>query len=599
MKTSEETNIIKLSERDIISLLCYCFLPVICVVSFCLPLEGQSRGRIMFQPANCEELVIKGDLAKRLNKNFNRLEEEKYRPEHVFLTDKESGGWPGDTEGRTILGLVMDARATGRDPKYLQTIIDHLPEHLNAEGYMGDIHPGIMDEQQLSGNGWMLRGLCEYYLWKKDERVLNMIRSISDNLFVSGKNYYNLYPIRPEDRTQGNGGMSGSINSKLDSWRLSTDIGCLFIGMDGLIQAYDILREERIKNVIGEMIEKFQKVDFVGIQAQTHATLTGLRGLIRYSDIVGDNSYISFVEKVWDLYKKWGMTENFENYNWFKKYESWTEPCAIIDSYMLAVQLWQHTGKVQYLEDAELIYYNGISHTQRVNGGFGCDNSPLPNDPYLRIHAYEAHWCCTMRGGEGLGFLGQNSYFVNCNTLLIPFTGDNIARINSKTGLKVDITQTSGYPFTSDVKLVINEEPEELDCIKIFSHSKWSRNHALHINGIKVPIIIKEGFVVIERSFRKGDIIELGFENIVNQEPLLNKDFANDQNSTIKNSDNRTDTTEFFKIMKGPLVMGVISEKPIRLKDAGSKEYPLFPIYHLLDSTVVGKGYKRQILFCK
>lgn len=121
----------------------------------------------MFQPVNCEEFVIKGDLAKRLNQNFNRLEEEKYQPEHVFLTDKESGGWPGDTEGRTILGLVMDARATGRDPKYLQTIIDLLPVHLNAEGYMGDIHPGIMDEQQLSGNGWMLRGLCEYYLWKR------------------------------------------------------------------------------------------------------------------------------------------------------------------------------------------------------------------------------------------------------------------------------------------------------------------------------------------------------------------------------------------------------------------------------------------------
>lgn len=433
---------------------------------------------------------------------------------------------------------------------------------------------------------------------EKDERVLNIIRSISDNLFVPGKNYYSLYPIRPKDRTQGNGGMSGSINSKLDSWKLSTDIGCLFIGMDGLIQAYDILREERIKDVIGEMIEKFQKVDFVGIQSQTHATLTGLRGLIRYSDIVGDNSYISFVEKVWDLYKKWGMTENFENYNWFKKYDSWTEPCAIIDSYMLAIQLWQHTGNVQYLEDAELIYYNGISHTQRVNGGFGCDNCPLPIDPYLRIHAYEAHWCCTMRGGEGLGFLARNSYFVNGNTLLIPFTGENTACINSGNGLKVDITQTSGYPFNGDVKLVINEEPEGLDCIKVFSHSKWARNHDLHINGVKVPVIIKEGFVVIERAFRTGDIIELKFENVVHQEPLLNKDFANDKNSTSKNSDNRTFTTEFFKIMHGPLVMGVISDKPIRLKDAGSKEYPLLPIYHLLDSTVVGKGYKRQILFC-
>lgn len=602
LQKTDRMTYIKTLKIDEISVSRFCFLLIICLITFYLPLEGQNAGLLKFQSVKNEEIVIKGDVAKRLNQNFNRLEEEKYQPDHVFLTEKESGGWPGDTEGRTILGLVMDARATGRTPKYLQTIIDLLHEHLNSEGYMGEVHPGIMDEQQLSGNGWMLRGLCEYYLWKKDDRVLKIIKSIADNLFVAGKNYYSAYPIKPEEREKGTGEMSGSIHSKLGNWNLSTDIGCLFIGMDGLIQAYDILREEKIKDVIIEMVEKFQKVDFVKIHAQTHATLTGLRGLIRYSDIIGDNTYISFVENIWELYKKWGMTENYENYNWFTRYDTWTEPCAIIDSYMLAVQLWQHTGKVQYLEDAELIYYNAIAHTQRVNGGFGCDNCPVPNDPYLKIHAYEAHWCCTMRGGEGLGRIAGNSYFTNGSTLLVPFFGDNTARINSDAGLKVDVTQTSGYPFTGDVKLVLNGEPEGLDCIKISGHTKWARKHSLRINGIKVPLIIKDGFVVIERSFRKGDVIELRFENIVYKEKLLNNDLAAGKYSNIKSASNKSSssktlTSEFFKIMHGPLMMGVISDNPIKLKDAGSKKYPFSPVYHLMDSTVVGKCYKKQIIF--
>ncbi len=602
LQKTDRMTYIKTLKIDEISVSRFCFLLIICLITFYLPLEGQNAGLLKFQSVKNEEIVIKGDVAKRLNQNFNRLEEEKYQPDHVFLTEKESGGWPGDTEGRTILGLVMDARATGRTPKYLQTIIDLLHEHLNSEGYMGEVHPGIMDEQQLSGNGWMLRGLCEYYLWKKDDRVLKIIKSIEDNLFVAGKNYYSAYPIKPEEREKGTGEMSGSIHSKLGNWNLSTDIGCLFIGMDGLIQAYDILREEKIKDVIIEMVEKFQKVDFVKIHAQTHATLTGLRGLIRYSDIIGDNTYISFVENIWELYKKWGMTENYENYNWFTRYDTWTEPCAIIDSYMLAVQLWQHTGKVQYLEDAELIYYNAIAHTQRVNGGFGCDNCPVPNDPYLKIHAYEAHWCCTMRGGEGLGRIAGNSYFTNGSTLLVPFFGDNTARINSDAGLKVDVTQTSGYPFTGDVKLVLNGEPEGLDCIKISGHTKWARKHSLRINGIKVPLIIKDGFVVIERSFRKGDVIELRFENIVYKEKLLNNDLAAGKYSNIKSASNKSSssktlTSEFFKIMHGPLMMGVISDNPIKLKDAGSKKYPFSPVYHLMDSTVVGKCYKKQIIF--
>ncbi len=604
MQKTDRMKYIKSFKIDRISVASNFFMLIICLITFYLPLNGQNAGLLKFQSVKNEEIQIKGDLAKRLNRNFNRLEEEKYQPEHVFLTDKESGGWPGDTEGRTILGLVMDARATGRTPEYLQTIINLLPEHLNAYGYMGEVHPGIMDEQQVSGNGWMLRGLCEYYLWKKDAGVLKIIKSIADNLFVAGKSYYNTYPIKPEEEEKGTGEMSGSIHSRLGNWKLSTDIGCLFIGMDGLIQAYDILREEGIKDAIIEIIEKFQMVDFVKIHAQTHATLTGLRGLIRFSDIIGEGTtYINFVENVWGLYKEWGMTENYENYNWFKRYDTWTEPCAIIDSYMLAVQLWQHTGKVQYLEDAELIYYNAIAHTQRVNGGFGCDNCPVPGDPYLRIHAYEAHWCCTMRGGEGLGRIAGNSYFTNGSTLLVPFFGDNTARINSDTGLKVDISQTSGYPFSGDVKLVLNEEPEGLNSIKIFGNIKWARKHSLHINGVKIPLIIKDGFVVIERPFRKGDIIELRFENIMHKERLLNNDIAvgkysgSSKSNLSSNSNNKACTSEFFKIMKGPLVMGVLSDKPIRLKEAGSKQYPLRPVYHLMDSTVAGKCYKKQILF--
>jgi hypothetical protein len=66
---------------------------------------------------------VGGELRKRMMKNFDRLEEEKYQPHRVFLTEEESGWWPGDTEGRTILALVKLARITGRKPIYLDSII--------------------------------------------------------------------------------------------------------------------------------------------------------------------------------------------------------------------------------------------------------------------------------------------------------------------------------------------------------------------------------------------------------------------------------------------------------------------------------------------
>ena len=90
---------------------------VFCV--FALSMAAQPQ---MPQPVPMADVNTGGELSQRISQNFKRLEETKYQPDHVFLTEEESGYWPGDTEGRTILGLVMDARATGRTPLYLDEL---------------------------------------------------------------------------------------------------------------------------------------------------------------------------------------------------------------------------------------------------------------------------------------------------------------------------------------------------------------------------------------------------------------------------------------------------------------------------------------------
>jgi hypothetical protein len=104
---------------------------------------------------------MQGTLERRICQNMQRLCEEKYQPDHVFLTMEQSGGWPGDTEGRTILALTLDAQALHTTSDNLKEILHRLPSHLNERGYMGPVYPDFIHEQQLSGNGWMLRGLCE------------------------------------------------------------------------------------------------------------------------------------------------------------------------------------------------------------------------------------------------------------------------------------------------------------------------------------------------------------------------------------------------------------------------------------------------------
>jgi hypothetical protein len=541
-------------------------------------------------------LRVGGELEQRVSRNFLRLEQSKYQPANVFLTEKQSGGWPGDTEGRAILGLTLDAQTSHRAPVYLDSIIALVPSHLNSLGYMGPIYEDKINEQQLSGNGWMLRGLCEYYLWKHDERVLGIIKSIADNLFVKWKGTYSTYPIDASLRNTTAGAASGSIQQSTAKWMLSTDVGCVYIGMEGLVQAYGILKEPEIASVIEEMIERFLQQDLVGMKAQTHASLTACRGLIRYAELSGKTQYIDAARRCFDLYMSDGMTENFENYNWFDRFDTWTEPCAIVDTYMVAMQLWKHTGIAKYCDVAEEIYYNALGSTQRWNGGFGCDNCPggASNTSCLKVSIDEAHWCCTMRGGEGLSRVAQYSYYTNADTAWITRFVTSAANLKVGKG-ELKLMQTTEYPFNNSVNLRVLGNSAGHVALRI-NIPEWLDSVKLTVNGKAEPCKIDDGYLTLKRNFEQGDDINLTFNMKSGTTPLIN----------VRNAGKW-----HRKVFYGPLILGHLGTAEVnvnegaKLRRTGPMEWQvegtnvlLKPVYHLMDDKVTtASGYSIQILF--
>jgi len=559
-------------------------------------IAGQKINKNSISPVSLKNLYTGGELGVRINKNFDRLEEERYQPSNVFLTDAQSWNWPGDTEGRAMLGLIMDAQASHRDPKYLDEIIRLIPSHLNSKGYMGTIQPdGNLDEQQLAGNGWMLRALCEYYKWKRDPKVLEIIKSISQNLFVSGKGRYCKYPIENNSRKM-NGAVIGAVQYKSDGWNISGDVGCVFIGMTGAIQAYECIGGTELKSVIQEMVDRFMQVDMVGLKIQTHACLYGLLGIARWYEITGDKKYLDKLEKSWLIYKQYGMTENYEIYNWFQIYDSWTESCGLIDSYILASELWRYTSKPFYLAESERIYYNGICHIMRSNGGFGCDNCPSSKVNSLKVYANEAWWCCTMRGGEGLSRVAENSYFVSADTLFVTRYGENHATVNFDSNAVLNITQKTDYPFSNKVIFILNKlENAKKIIIKFNALTEWAENFKISINGKNTKLKKENGFFVLGKDWKQNDEIVVTFDQKIRLEPAFNKENCSESD---------------HKLFHGSLLWGALGDSTItidkvsNIKQVNSKlmlnkksKVGLTPLYHLLDSTVKKGSYSKQFLF--
>ncbi len=538
-----------------------------------------------------------GEIYLRAQKNFDRLETDIYTPYNVFPVKHHhtSEGWPGDKEGRTILGLVMEAQATHRTPIYLDEMIKLIPTKLNKSGYLGSIQGDTLNEQQLSGHGWFLRGLCEYYIWKKDENIKRYIQSIIHNLVLPTKGYHKNYPISPDQRRSNIGEMAGTTQNVVNKWLLSSDVGCDFIFLDGVVQAYSLFPSKDLKELIDEMVASFLRMDLVTIKAQTHATLTGLRALVRYYEITGNSYLLKEVEKRYNIYRSVGMTENYENFNWFGRPE-WTEPCAIIDSYILSVQLWKYTRNPQYIEDAQHIYYNAICHTQRANGGFGCDNCPGSKDLCLSVKAYEAFWCCTMRGGEGLARAIQYSYFTQAKNVYIPFLGNNEA-VLTLNGKRCEVKQTTTYPFGTKTIFVITPLNGSIKAALHLFTPIWIKNPKISLNGENISFIKKNGFIVLDVNIKCKSTIEFSFD----MQPQIHETV--NPTNTIKGS---------FAFVYGPLLLGYSGETDVKFNRLPTIEqiskakwkvsdnensYEFTPIYHLLDESLLQKEYKKQILF--
>jgi len=311
------------------------------------------------------KIIPKGILMEMAQRNRARLQAEFYQADEIYL-DKNNQ-WSGDWQGRDLLAQLSYKFLFDCDTDALPDLIDQLPAHLNSGGYFGDLLDiGGINEQQLAGNGWFLRALC---LWHDmgEERALPMIRKVIENLYLPLIPVVERYPIIY--RAAQDGRFDGNLREDgAGCFRLSTDVGCFYISLDGLAHAYTIEKTPELKDLLDRMIARFRMTDVVGNRFQTHATLSALRGILEFGTTTKNWELIHFVENLFDQYQKFGMTLNFANYNWFGRPE-WTEPCAVVDSFLLARRLYRVTQKAEYLKLSYQIFYNALVFALRDNGG--------------------------------------------------------------------------------------------------------------------------------------------------------------------------------------------------------------------------------------
>lgn len=330
--------------------------------------------------------------------NFQRLKSNTYSLENLFRPATYE--WQGDWEGRALLAFTCHYQMHGGEVSQLHPFFEAIPRKTNGHFYFGQEFDGVtVNEQQLSGHNWYLRGLLKYARLFNSKAAMDMAKSTVERLYLPILPWYDAYPLKREEHK---GGVGGNISGSGSGWLLSTDVGCAFMCVDGLAHYYVASRDERVKRFLDRVIGIFEKTDLLKYKFQTHTTLSCARGILKLYEGTGDDGYLEIAEKIFDFYTKHGMTLTYENFNWFGRQDTWTEPCAVVDSFILATELYKITRKPEYRTLARRIWFNGLQFCQRENGGAGPNTCVTENNGILKIFMYEAPFCCTMRYAEGL-----------------------------------------------------------------------------------------------------------------------------------------------------------------------------------------------------
>jgi DUF1680 family protein len=296
--------------------------------------------------------------------------------------------------------------------------------------------------------------------------------------------------------------------------------------------------------------------DLVPLTQQTeidgHAVRAGYfyAGATDVDAVMGQRRYRAALDKLWNnasnqkMYLTGGVGAHRSGENFGANYElpnesAYAETCAAV-----AMMLWGHrmfllTGDGGYLDIFERALYNGFLVGVSLEGNRFFYPNPLASDGVTKFNgeATRVPWfgtsCCPTNVARVLPSLPGYVYATRGNEVLVNLLMAGTGAVPTAAG-EVRIQQETNYPWAGHAKLTIDPGPARRFPLAIRIPG-WARNQPvpgdlyryadtpsaerveLNVNGKPVPYTVERGFARIERSWKKGDVVEISLPMLVRQ----------------------------------------------------------------------------------
>jgi DUF1680 family protein len=267
-------------------------------------------------------------------------------------------------------------------------------------------------------------------------------------------------------------------------------------------------------------------------------------GMTDIAALYADEAYKSASDNLWEnmvnkkMYITGGIGARHDGEAFGENYElpnltAYSETCAAIGSVYWNHRLFMLTGDVKYYDVIERTLYNGLISGISIDGVKFFYPNALESDGVYTFNqgaCTRKEWfdcsCCPTNVIRFIPAVPGLIYSTEADTLFVNLYASNQASalVNNSTVL---IEQTTNYPWDGNVKIKVTPEKEEKFTIKPRVPG-WARLEVLPgdlyafadenlptfqllVNGEPVDKELRNGYLILSKTWGKGDEIELDF----------------------------------------------------------------------------------------
>jgi DUF1680 family protein len=211
---------------------------------------------------------------------------------------------------------------------------------------------------------------------------------------------------------------------------------------------------------------------------------------------------------------------------------AYNETCAAVANVFFNQSLFLNNGDAKYLDIAEISLFNNALAGISLSGDRFFYVNPLEADGERKFnhgHGGRSEWfncaCCPPNISRLILQMPGYMYAYSDDKIYITHYGGSKTTVPLEKN-KVMLEQTSNYPYESNIKLTVHPETEKEFKIAmriptwassnefapggLYPYKKENTEKAIiKVNNEEVSYTMEKGFAVIDREWKKNDLIEL------------------------------------------------------------------------------------------